>query len=86
MEHIHEELKELKERNKRVEADKAWETSVFRKVLISLITYIVASVVLYSIGVENFYVSAIIPTLGFLLSTLSLPSIKAWWIKNRLSS
>lgn len=86
MEHIQEELKVLQERNKRVEADKAWETSVFRKVLISLITYIVASVVLYSIGVENFYISAIIPTLGFLLSTLSLPSIKAWWIKNRLSS
>lgn len=86
MEHIHEELKVLQERNRRVEADKAWETSIFRKALISLITYVVASVALYSIGVENFYASAVIPTLGFLLSTLSLPSIKAWWIKNRPSS
>lgn len=84
MEHIHEVLKVLQERNRRVEADKAWETSVFRKALISLITYVVASVVLYSIGVENFYVSALIPTLGFLLSTLSLPPIKAWWIRNRM--
>ena len=82
MEEIEKVLQDIKERNRRVEADKAWETSAFRKLLIAIITYIVASIVLYAIGVPNFFLSAIIPTLGFLLSTLSIPFIKKWWIKN----
>lgn len=81
MENLEEEVARIKERNLRVEADKAWETSLFRKLLISAITYIVAALALYSIGVEDFYLGAIIPTLGFLLSTLSLPAIKKWWLK-----
>lgn len=81
MENLEEELARIKERNLRVEADKAWETSLFRKLFISAITYVVASLALYSIGVDDFYLGAIIPTLGFLLSTLSLPAIKKWWLK-----
>ena len=78
---LEEELQSISERNRRVEADKAWETSLFRKVLIALITYIIAAAVMYVIGVSNFYLSALIPTLGFLLSTLTFPAIKRWWIK-----
>lgn len=78
---IEEELRTIRERNSRVEADKAWETSFFRKALIAAITYVVASAVMYAIGVPNFYLSALIPTLGFLLSTLSIPVIKRWWIR-----
>ena len=79
---IEQELTQIKERNVRVQADKAWETSVFRKIAIAVITCILASLVLYFIGIQNFYLSACIPTLGYLLSTLSLPAIKKWWIKN----
>jgi hypothetical protein len=78
---IHEELKTIQERNNRVEADKAWETSTFRKLLIAAITYVIAAIVMYAIGVSNFYLSALIPTLGFLLSTLTIPSVKRWWIR-----
>ncbi len=78
---MEQELIQIKERNVRVQADKAWETSAFRKITIAVITYILASLVLYFIGVQNFYLSASIPTLGYLLSTLSLPMIKKWWIK-----
>ena len=81
---IEKELQAIKERNIRVEADKAWETSLFRKLIISAITYVIAALAMYTIGVEDFYFGAIIPTLGFLLSTLSLPSIKRWWIKQNL--
>jgi len=38
------EIAEIKERNKRVEADKAWETSNTRKLIIFVLTYIVISV------------------------------------------
>ena len=61
---IEREIQELKERNKRVEAEKAWETSYFRIFSIALITYIVATVVLYTIGVANVLLAALVPTLG----------------------
>ncbi len=79
------ELEAIQERNARVEADKAWETSLFRKLLVSAITYIVASLALYVIGVSDFYLGAIIPTLGFLLSTLTIPAIKRWWIRKNIN-
>jgi hypothetical protein len=37
------EIDEIKERNRRVELDKAWETSVTRRVAIMTLTYLVAS-------------------------------------------
>lgn len=76
-------LIQLQERNKRVEADKAWETSVFRRVCIAVITYLIASAVMWSIGTAAWYLNALIPVVGYLLSTLSLPGIKQWWIKNK---
>jgi preprotein translocase subunit SecF len=78
------ELENIKQRNVRVEADKAWETSLFRKISIAITTYIIASVVMYFIGVSDFLLNALIPTIGYLLSTLSLPFIKDWWIKKYL--
>lgn len=77
---IEKEIQIIKERNKKVEADKAWETSFLRKILILITTYIVASLALYSIGTPNFYLGAIIPTIGFFLSTLGFPVVKKWWI------
>lgn len=83
---VEQELQEIKERNLRVEADKAWETSISRKILLAVVTYSVASAVFWVIGVSNFYLSAVIPTLGFLLSTLTLPFVKKWWVKRYFAS
>lgn len=83
---LEEEILIIKERNLRVEGNKAWETSLFRKVLIAGVTYVVASLALYVIGVPDFYLGAIIPALGFFLSTLTLPIVKRWWIKNHFNS
>ena len=38
---LEKEIEEIKERNKRVELDKKWETSMTRKVCIAVLTYIV---------------------------------------------
>ena len=76
------EIANIKERNIRVEGDKAWEKSLFRKLTICIITYITANILLFFLGIKDFYLSAMIPTAGFFLSTLSLPAIKKWWIKN----
>ena len=78
---LEKEIDLIKERNKKVEVDKAWETSLFRVISVSIITYVVIAIVFYFIGVKNFLLSASIPTLGYYLSTQSLPFIKKWWIE-----
>lgn len=80
VEQLNKEIELIKERNKRVEADKAWETSKTRVLSILVMTYIITAIVFYFIGVKNFMLSAFIPTVGFYLSTQSLPFIKKWWI------
>ena len=75
------EIHEIRERNKRVERDKAWETSKTRRAIIALMTYIIIVVFLYSINAPNPLFNAIVPTVGFILSTLSLPFFKKLWIK-----
>lgn len=78
---IEQELHTIQQRNLRVEADKAWETSLFRIVTITLLTYLVTAFVFYGIGVPYFWLNACIPSIGFFLSVQSLPFIKRWWIQ-----
>ena len=70
------EIKKIQERNKRVELDKAWETSKTRKISIAVLTYFVMVLVMYSLNLDTPFIGAIIPTLGFTLSTFSLDFIK----------
>jgi hypothetical protein len=78
---IEKEILALQERNKRVEAGKAWETSGFRKLVIFVITYTIAAIWLYLVGDSNFILTALVPGLGWLLSTLTIPFVKKWWVK-----
>ena len=78
---LEKEISEIKARNVRVENDKAWESSWFRRLVITLITYFIASFWLAMIKVENFWLNAFVPTGGYLLSTLTIPVIKSWWVK-----
>ncbi len=80
---LQKEIELIKSRNKRVEADKAWETSNARKIIIAVLTYLVMSLFMLSIGVPNPLINAIVPTLGFLLSTVSVGILKNWWEKKR---
>ncbi len=70
-------------RNARVEADKAWETSWTRRLIIAAITYILASALLVWIQAPQPFLAALVPTLGYALSTLTLPFAKKWWLKRR---
>lgn len=80
LKNLEDKIEAINERNKKVEADKAWETSSFRIFSLCLMTYIIASFVMYFIGVQKYLLNALIPTLGYFLSTQSLPFIKKWWI------
>lgn len=71
----------LKERNKRVESDKAWEISKTRRILIAIMTYFIIVIFLYIIDISRPWLNALVPTIGFLLSTLTLSIFKKTWIK-----
>ena len=79
---LNKEIEEIKNRNKRVELDKAWETSWTRKICICILTYVV--VVAYSYIVRNYdniFLSSLVPVIGFTLSTLSLKYVRKIWEK-----
>jgi hypothetical protein len=75
------EIKKLKQRNKRVEADKAWETSIIRKIIVAILTYFVIVIFFHFAGLPKPFINSIVPTAGFVLSTLSLPFFKKFWVK-----
>lgn len=76
-------IEEILKRNSRVELDKAWEVSRTRRGVIAGITYLTATTFLFLIGNNLPFINALVPTGGYLLSTLSLPFIKNWWLKRR---
>ncbi|MBI4426686.1 MAG: hypothetical protein HY567_03850 [Candidatus Kerfeldbacteria bacterium] len=77
---LDQELQALKDRNARVEADKAWETSWLRALIIAGSTYVIAGITLQLVGASKPWLTALVPTLGFYLSTLTLPPVKRWWL------
>jgi len=76
------EIEGIKARNARVEADKAWETSITRRIIIAIATYICIAVFLVLINAPNPYFNSLVPTAAYILSTLSMPFLKNFWIKN----
>jgi preprotein translocase subunit SecF len=72
----------IHERNARVEADKAWETSFSRRALIAVLTYFIVVVFLLLINAPSLFLTAFVPVGGYVLSTLSLPFVKSWWLAN----
>ena len=64
-------INKIKERNKRVEADKAWETSWTRRFFVAILTYVVIVLFFYFAELPKPFVNSIVPALAFLLSTLS---------------
>jgi len=78
---LEKEIDKLKERNKKVEIDKSWETSLNRKILLAVFTYIsIALYLKFIVGIEP-WINAVVPSIGFLLSTLTLSYFKNLWIK-----
>lgn len=78
-------IEKIEQRNKKVELDKAWEGSCTRKILIIIFTYATIGLYLrFIVGIDP-WINAIVPTIGFLLSTLTLPYFKELWMRKQLS-
>ncbi len=73
----------IERRNARVEGDKAWERSWARRALIALLTFIVVFAFLSIIDFQNPWLPALVPAVGYLLSTLGLSFFKERWLQNR---
>ena len=73
-------LNRIEQRNNRVEMDKAWETSWTRRIIITIMTYITIVLFFYVAKLPKPFVNSIVPSTGFVLSTLSLPFFKRIWI------
>lgn len=79
--HLENRVAAIEDRNRNVESEKAWETSITRRGLIVLFTYLAVGLYMQAINIPKPWLNAIIPSMGFLLSTLTLPFVKRFWLK-----
>lgn len=78
---LEERVEKIEKRNREVEQNKAWEISWSRKIVVAIFTYLAIALYLkFVVGIEP-WLNAIVPTVGFLLSTLTLPYFKKIWEK-----
>jgi len=75
-------IRNIEDRNKRVEADKAWEGSWTRKISIMALTYLVVAAYLYFVVKIDPWINALVPVMGFFLSTLTVSLVKKAWVNN----
>ena len=73
----------MRDRNQRVEQEKAWETSHTRRRLLSGLTYAVTAFVFWQISVPSPFTQALIPLTGYLISTLTIPWARQLWLACR---
>lgn len=75
-------ISQIEKRNLAVEKDKAWETSWTRRLLITSITYLVVAAYFGLVIGINPWTNALVPALGYLLSTLTIANIKSKWLSH----
>ena len=81
LEKLEKKINNIEARNKKVETNKAWETSFSRKLVIFILTYLAISIFLWAIKIEKPFLNAIVPAIAFMLSTLTMPFFKKAWLK-----
>ncbi len=72
-------INSILERNARVEADKAWETSLTRRGIIIAFTYLAVLYFLFLISAPNPFLVALVPAGAYVLQQFSFPFIRKWW-------
>jgi hypothetical protein len=80
---LEERIAAIEKRNLSVTLDKQWETSWTRKIAIMALTYMVVIVYLFIIGNDNPWINAIVPPVGFFLSTLAISRLRTMWQRSQ---
>ncbi len=78
---LEERVAKLEVRNRRVEADKGWETSWTRRLSIMLLTYLTVVFYLHFVIHINPWINALVPVIAFFLSTLTVSQLKKRWLR-----
>jgi hypothetical protein len=73
---LEERVEKLEARNRRVEADKAWEISWTRRIALTLLIYVVVVFYLQYVVHIDPWINALVPIIGYFLSTLTLSFLK----------
>ena len=73
----------IEARNKNVELDKAWEVSWTRRLLLTLFTYLALGLYMWAIDIPRPFLNSIVPAVGFMISTFTMPWLKAKWIEKK---
>ncbi len=82
MENLEKRISRIEQRNQRVEADKAWEQSWLRCLLLTFFTYLAISVYMWAVELPHPWLNAIVPSVAFMISTLTMPFFKRVWLKH----
>jgi hypothetical protein len=77
------EIEKIKERNKRVESDKAWETSKTRMLFVSCITFALAYFFMILVGEKAPFWKALAGSIAYIASTTTYGILKSWWLKRK---
>ena len=84
MNYLQKQINDLKRRNFEKDRGKDFEGSYTRVLFLMVITYwTLFGYMALVIKSKNPYLDAIVPTVGFNISTWSLPYVKEWWIQAR---
>lgn len=83
VENLKREVEKIQERNRRVETDKAWETSRTRNIFIALSSFVLIYIVMRQVNADHPLANAVLASLAYYFSTLSYGAIKSWWLKRR---
>ena len=81
MENLEQRIKNIEERNQKVEADKAWELSRTRTLFIAVSTYILVFVFMVLTKDNHPFLNAFVASLGYLISAETYGVIKKLWLK-----
>lgn len=73
---LEERVARLEARNRRVEADKAWETSWTRRLALMMLIYIIVVFYLKFVVHIDPWINALVPVIGYCLSTLTISFLK----------
>ncbi|HLD01975.1 MAG TPA: hypothetical protein VJC10_03815 [Patescibacteria group bacterium] len=80
---LREEVEKIHQRNRRVEADKAWEISFTRSFFIAVSTYFLIFFFLVLTNADRPFLNAFLAAAGYLLSTFSYGVLKKWWLERQ---
>lgn len=83
---LEEKVNKLALQEKYIEMQKSWSESLTRIAMNTISTYVLVVLLMIFFNIENYFMNALIPALGYALSIQSIPFVKKIWIRKYLES